>query len=784
MPTPCPAVSRILRAALAALMLAAFLASAANAMADEAASWTGEWHTLWRRGVMLVSLEQNGDRVTGEVPSLNGRIVGRVEGRLLVGDWLTGDHADRFVLAMGADGTTFTGRYGKNEYLNGSRIDDVERAADRFGEATTPRDTLWTAVTSANAAFDDNDSSALRVLGRHLLYEGGTSDLRESHRRQFALWRLMDMSTFDIDDAPVVAGPDGLARFRIGPVDGTETYEIRFRHDDDGLWKIVVEDEATLAAVERRFLDDLGYESEEQRVADRATSPRATMRNFLLGAHEWSAGGTPERVLSTLDLSFLPPHLHDIEGRIFVDYMRQIVDRAGYVIWQEIPDDPAQPLPYVHYRHPHGSVVIERVRGVDGAPDRWLFSADTLRNAPELLRAMQAMPIGEGLSAPVPFTDFFRLREAIRGVAPALLHREFVLETWQWLALLLGFAVALLAGRAAGALTVTAGRAWRRRAGATAEESGGAATPATGPERELDWPVRVTVAGAIAFTAVTKLGVVDSGLVAISRAVAVVLACGIAFLLFRITGIAGHWFIRKAELTPSHLDDIVAALATGLVKLLLIVFTFFACAEIVGLPYEGVVAGLGIGGLALAFAARETVSNMLGAAILLADRPFRRGELIETGGQRATVEAVGLRSTRLRTADDSLLIIPNAQLSDKLIVNWGRRRRRRFQLDVALASDTPRDRIDRFVERLSDVYDARPEAVAGECVAGLKAIGPASIDVAFSGYLDVPGGKEESRARHAMLGDIVDLARETGVAFADPGRAFREVQEAGGRAGD
>ena len=117
----------------------------------------------------------------------------------------------------------------------------------------------------------------------------------------------------------------------------------------------------------------------------------------------------------------------------------------------------------------------------------------------------------------------------------------------------------------------------------------------------------------------------------------------------------------------------MTALGVGLLKVVVIIITVVAAADAVGLPYEGVLTGLGIGGLALAFAARETVSNMLAAAILLVDRPFRRGDLIDVGGTMATLEAVGLRSTRLRTFDDSVMIVPNSQLSDQIDRQLGRK---------------------------------------------------------------------------------------------------------------
>jgi small-conductance mechanosensitive channel len=141
------------------------------------------------------------------------------------------------------------------------------------------------------------------------------------------------------------------------------------------------------------------------------------------------------------------------------------------------------------------------------------------------------------------------------------------------------------------------------------------------------------------------------------------------------------------------------------------------------------------------------------------------------------VETVGLRSTRLRTLDDSLLIIPNAQLSDRAIFNWGRRRKRKLLLQIGLTYDTPRDRLDRFVDRLSEVYHAQDRADETSGWVGMTGFGPSSIDIELWGYFRVPSYDEFVVARHALIGDIVELAREVGVSFAFPTRTVHVAAE-------
>jgi small-conductance mechanosensitive channel len=272
---------------------------------------------------------------------------------------------------------------------------------------------------------------------------------------------------------------------------------------------------------------------------------------------------------------------------------------------------------------------------------------------------------------------------------------------------------------------------------------------------------------------VTWLGVTQVGLPVISSLADVFLIISVAYFAFRLAGVVGGWFLENARKTTSYMDEIAASLGTGLVKLLIVVGAIIALADVIGLPYEGVLTGLGVGGVAVAFAARDTVSNMMGGGLLMADRPFQRGDLIELDGTLATVEQVGLRSTKLRSLDDTLLHVPNAQLSDRTIANWGKRRRRKLALTVGLTYDTPREKLGTFVERLRDVLLSQPSVDRDDVYVGLKEFGASSIDIALLCHFRVPGYAEQIEAQHQLIMDIIALAEEVGVQFAFPTRTVQ-----------
>jgi len=161
---------------------------------------------------------------------------------------------------------------------------------------------------------------------------------------------------------------------------------------------------------------------------------------------------------------------------------------------------------------------------------------------------------------------------------------------------------------------------------------------------------------------------------------------------------------------------------------------------------------------------------MLGGVILMTDRPFKRGDLVEIDQTLATVDTVGLRSTRLRALDDTVLHVPNSRLSDRIISNWGKRRKRRVKMLIGLTYDTPRAKLESFVGGLREVYLRQPRADAENFYVGLKGFGTSSIDIEFYGYFRVLSYEAQVNAQHALMLEIIALAEKVGVSFAFPTR--------------
>ena len=362
------------------------------------------------------------------------------------------------------------------------------------------------------------------------------------------------------------------------------------------------------------------------------------------------------------------------------------------------------------------------------------------------------------------------LRERLREIDARLVRRDLIHENWQWMGLAFLFVGGILLGIAIKMVFLSAIQFYWRDAGEVFRRD---------TVRWFAWPLRMLMVGLIWFFGVQHLGLPGQWFQALGTVSLLIAAVGGTMLLHNLIRAAGTAISRRAEAGGQvGMDDVFSSLGAGLLRFLVLILGIIVVADILGLPYEGVIASIGIGGLALAIAGRETVANFFGAATLLADRPFRKGDFIEVGGQYGTIEAVGLRSTQIRALDDSVMVYPNGKLADSNITNLGRRRQRQVVLDIGLTYDTPAADLDRFVERLRDTFLARANAVEEPLWIGIKQFGDSSIDIQLFGYVAVDTYGAQVQAQHALILDTIRLAEEIGVSFAFPTRTVH-VQGAG-----
>jgi MscS family membrane protein len=187
-----------------------------------------------------------------------------------------------------------------------------------------------------------------------------------------------------------------------------------------------------------------------------------------------------------------------------------------------------------------------------------------------------------------------------------------------------------------------------------------------------------------------------------------VLATG--WFIYRLVDVVEHFLRRWTSRTDTTLDDQIVPLIRKTLRVFVVVIVaLFVAQNIFHWNIGALVAGLGIGGLAVALAAQSALSNLFGSVTIFADRPFVMGDWVKIQGYEGFIEEVGFRSTRIRGLDGHLVTIPNSVVASGPIDNVARRPSIKRVLDVTVTYDTPPEKMRRGVEILREMLDARSE---------------------------------------------------------------------------
>ena len=211
----------------------------------------------------------------------------------------------------------------------------------------------------------------------------------------------------------------------------------------------------------------------------------------------------------------------------------------------------------------------------------------------------------------------------------------------------------------------------------------------------------------------------------------------------------------------------VAVYATGLVALL----------SELGYPVASLLAGLGLGGLALALAAQKTVENLFGAVSLGTDQPFRQGDFVRVDDTVGTVEALGLRSTRIRTLDRTLVSIPNGKLAEMRLETFAARDRIRLACTVGLVYDTSAAAMRKVLAGLERVLREQPKIWKDTVVVRFKELAASSLDIEVMAWFETSDWGEFQLIRQEVLLAFMEVVESAGSSFAFPTRTVHVVTE-------
>ncbi len=487
------------------------------------------------------------------------------------------------------------------------------------------------------------------------------------------------------------------------------------------------------------------------------TTPQAALRLYL----EAARAGDYTSAARHLDLRGLPPSLRDDPPRL-ARQLKVVLDRTLWVDLESLSNEPdgarddglppSQDLVgTIALGERETPVLVSRSGPPEGARV-WRISTKTLAQVPELYGSLGATWIEE------------QLPESMTRV------RVLELELWQWLGLL---ALALISGAAAFAAVsvgLMVARVASRRRGVPLDDR--VAEIARGPLRAFV-AVLVFAAGQSAF----GLPVPVSRLLRGTEQVALLMIA--TWLLTRSVDVAASNIgSRMASEGRSGAVSIVS-LGSRVARLVLWALAAVALIQNLGFDVTALFAGIGLGGLALALAAQKTVENLFGGLTLLVDQPVRVGDFCRFGGRVGTVEEVGLRSTRVRTLDRTLVTIPNGEFAALQLENFTHRDRIWLQATLGLRYETTPDQLRCVLEDLRELLRSDSSIDRDSARVRFVGFGAYSLDLEVFAYVRVTDFAEFLRIREEIYLKMMDVIAGAGSGFAFPSQTIYGAPDTG-----
>jgi MscS family membrane protein len=239
------------------------------------------------------------------------------------------------------------------------------------------------------------------------------------------------------------------------------------------------------------------------------------------------------------------------------------------------------------------------------------------------------------------------------------------------------------------------------------------------------------------------------------------------FAVRLVDGLSDIW-AEKAAQTETKLDDQLVPIVRRSAKVFFFVIGAVLVLQNMGYSVGSLLAGLGIGGVALAMASKDTVANLFGSLVIFLDKPFQIGDWIEMDEVEGTVEEVGLRTTRVRTFANSLVTVPNLLFTTKTINNWSQMKKRRIKMTVGVTYDTSPEKVDTLVKDIREII-AKDDKIRNDFyLVNFDNFGPSSLDIFIYCFTVTTNWAEFLQAKQEFMLEIMTAVETLGLSFAFP----------------
>lgn len=443
--------------------------------------------------------------------------------------------------------------------------------------------------------------------------------------------------------------------------------------------------------------------------------------------------------------------------------LKEILDRVALPPFSAIPDDEQVAEDGVtRWTIPNTKIEIAQV--TDG-PDagEFLFTRETVANLDDYYALAKDLPYKAGanvrlydeyISDPGPWVprDF---PESLPAWAQVVVLGQGL---WQWIA---GFLLLSVSG-----LVI-----WiAYRLGASWDERNRRARPAIRFGVPLALLLAVGIAEVVKAVSTNVIGLYEVSITTVSYIALAVQVGGLAWLTLVLSSrlADGFAFRQEGSTEKRGVDAALLRIIFRLISIVILVYLGIYAAGAVGIPIAPLVAGLGVGGLAIALAIRPTLENIIGGLTLFADSPVRVGDLCRYGDQVGFVEQIGLRSTRVRSLERTIITIPNAEFSQMQLDNYTARDRRLLNTSLGLRYETTPEQLRNVLADLRKLLINHPRVLEEPMRVRFVGYGAYSLDIEIFVYLLCRDQDTFLAIQEEILLRFADIVEECGTAFAFP----------------
>lgn len=246
----------------------------------------------------------------------------------------------------------------------------------------------------------------------------------------------------------------------------------------------------------------------------------------------------------------------------------------------------------------------------------------------------------------------------------------------------------------------------------------------------------------------------------------------ISWGLYNLSSGSSLLFMKINDRFNMEIDQILIPFFSKAIRFIIVAISLSIIAQVFEYDVNGFIAGLGLGGLAFALAAKDAIGNLFGGIIIITEKPFTIGDWIKTPSVEGTVEDISFRSTRVRTFAQAVVTVPNAILANESITNWSKMGKRQITFKLGVTYDTPRMKLQRTILRIEEMLRANDDIHPDTIFVKFDEYNDSSLDIFLYFFTKSTVWEEYLTVKEEINFAIMEILEEEGVSVAFPSRTL------------